>query len=65
MKIFLAHGTKDMLVPMRVFRDTKARVAHTAGEEVLETHEYQGMSHVLSGPELRDMCNFLERIVPE
>lgn len=65
MKIFLAHGTKDMLVPMRVFRDTKARVAHTAGEEVLETHEYQGMSHVLSGPELRDMCNFLEMIVPE
>lgn len=65
MKIFLAHGTKDMLVPMRVYRDAKARVAHTAGEEVLETHEYQGMSHVLSGPELRDMCIFLEKVVPE
>jgi predicted esterase len=67
MKIFLAHGTKDMLVPMRVFRDTKARVQHTVGEgrEVLECHEYEGMSHVMSGPELRDMCTFLEKVVPE
>jgi len=66
MKIFLAHGTKDMLVPMRVFRDTKARVAFTVGEEkVLESHEYEGMGHVTSGPEFRDMCEFLEKVVPE
>jgi predicted esterase len=67
MKIFLAHGTRDMLVPMRVFRDTKMRVQHTVGEgrEVLECHEYEGMSHVMSGLELRDMSSFLERVVPE
>ena len=65
MKIFLAHGTKDALVPMRVFRDTKARVTRTVGEEALESREYEGMSHVCSGPELRDVCAFLEKIVPE
>lgn len=64
MKVFLAHGTKDMLVPMRVYRDTKARVAQTVGEEMLETHEYEGMGHVASGPEFRDMSEFLEKVVP-
>jgi hypothetical protein len=47
------------------YRDTKARVAHTVGEEVLETYEYEGMGHVTSGPEFMDMCAFLERVVPE
>jgi predicted esterase len=68
MKIFLVHGTKDMLVPMRVFRDTKARVGYTLGEnenELLECHEYEGMGHVTCGPEFRDMCSFLEKVVPE
>jgi hypothetical protein len=50
---------------MRVFRDTKERVALTVGEGFLETHEYEGMGHVTSGPEFRDMCTFLERVVPE
>jgi predicted esterase len=65
MGVFLAHGTRDMLVPMRVFRDTKARVQRTVGEEVLEAHEYEGMGHVTCGPEFRDMCAFLEKVVPE
>jgi hypothetical protein len=49
---------------MRVFRDTKARVAKTVGDAALEAHEYEGMGHVTSGPEFRDMCDFLEKIVP-
>ncbi|KAN0110571.1 acyl-protein thioesterase 1 [Hyaloscypha variabilis] len=65
MKMFLAHGTRDMLVPMRVFRDTKARVVYTVGEGVLESHEYEGMGHVTCGPEFRDMCEFLEKVLPE
>jgi len=64
-RIFLAHGTRDMLVPMRVFRDTKARLEYTVGEGVLESHEYQGMGHVTCGPEFKDMCEFLEKILPE
>ncbi|TVY80286.1 Acyl-protein thioesterase [Lachnellula suecica] len=63
MRVFLGHGTKDMLVPMRMFRDAKARVAKTVGDGALESHEYQGMGHVTSGPEFRDMCEFLEKIV--
>lgn len=65
MKLFLARGTKDMLVPLRVFRDTKARVEGTTGGEVVECHEYEGLSHACSGMELRDLCSFLERVVPE
>ncbi|CZR58464.1 uncharacterized protein PAC_08356 [Phialocephala subalpina] len=65
MKVLLAHGTKDMLVPMRVFRDTKARVERTIGEEALESKEYEGMGHVTSGAEFRDICTFLEKILPE
>jgi lysophospholipase-2 len=49
---------------MRVFRDTKARVAKTVGDAALEAREYEGMGHVTSGPEFRDMCEFLEKIVP-
>ena len=64
MKVFLAHGTKDMLVPMRVFRDTKVRIKSTVGEEAVESHEYEGMGHVTSGVEFRDMCTFLEKVVP-
>ena len=48
---------------MRIFRDAKARVAKTVGEEALEAHEYE-LGHVTSGPEFRDMCDFLEKIVP-
>ncbi|KAG0650544.1 Acyl-thioesterase 1 [Hyphodiscus hymeniophilus] len=65
MKTFLAHGTKDMLVPMRVFRDTKMRVEGTVGESMVESHEYEGLGHVTSGVEFRDMCLFLEKILPE
>jgi len=64
MRIFLAHGTKDMLVPMRVYRDTKARLEKIVGESMLEAREYEGMGHVTSGAEFRNMCDFLEEIVP-
>lgn len=64
MKIFLAHGTKDMLVPMRIFRDTKKEIEDVVGEARLEAKEYEGMPHATSGIELRDMCTFLEKIVP-
>lgn len=63
MKVFLAHGTKDMLVPMRVFRDTRERVRYTVGEEMVESREYEGMGHVASGLEFRDMCGFLEAVL--
>jgi len=63
MKVFLGHGRKDMLVPMRVFRDAKVRIAETVGEEALEVHEYE-QGHITSGLEFRDLCDFLEKVVP-
>lgn len=64
MQVFLAHGTKDMLVPTRVFRDAKKRIEDFVGEDVLEVKVYEGLGHVTRGDEFRDMCSFLERILP-
>jgi len=63
MKVFLAHGTRDQMVPVRIYRDYVPRVEAMIGE--VEAHTYEGMAHVTSGLEFRDMCNFLEKIVPE
>ncbi|KAK0111255.1 hypothetical protein ONS95_001627 [Cadophora gregata] len=65
MKVFIGHGTKDMLVPMRIFRDARERVKYTIGEENLESHEYEGLGHTASGAMFRDMCGFLEKMIPE
>ncbi|KAG4437086.1 hypothetical protein IFR05_007420 [Cadophora sp. M221] len=65
MKVFMAHGTKDMLVPVRVFRDSREKVMHTVGEGNVESHEYKGLGHTASGAMFRDMCGFLEKVVPE
>lgn len=64
MKVFLAHGTKDMLVPVRMFRRSKEKVGKIVGEKMLEAHEYEGMGHVTSGVEFKDMCEFLEKLIP-
>lgn len=63
MKILLGHGSKDMLVPMRVYRETLKRVQGIVGEEGVEGKVYEGMGHVFSGAELRDVCGFLEGVV--
>jgi predicted esterase len=64
MRLFMGHGTRDMLVPMRVFRDAKSRIEKVVGGDVMECKEYEGMGHVTSGAEFRDMCGFLEKVVP-
>lgn len=64
MRVFLGHGTRDFLVPMRIFHETKERVEKLVGEDVFEAHEYEGMGHVTCGKEFMDMCAFLERVVP-
>ena len=53
-----------MLIPMRIFRDTKMRLERIVGEGVLEPKVYEGMGRVTCGAEFRDMCSFLERVVP-
>ncbi|CZS91822.1 uncharacterized protein RAG0_02364 [Rhynchosporium agropyri] len=65
MKVLLGHGTKDMLVPVRIFRETKERIVFTVGEDRVEGYEYQGLGHTANGAMFRDMYNFLEKVIPE
>jgi len=62
--IFLARGQKDMLVPKRIHTQT-LKALETIGATGVESKEYEGLGHSLSGPLLKDMCAFLERVVPD
>ena len=48
---------------MRLFYTTKNSVKDVVGEESMGTREYEGIGHICSDPELRDMCTFLEKVV--
>ncbi|RAL66726.1 hypothetical protein DID88_007509 [Monilinia fructigena] len=63
---FLVHGSRDMLVPMRVFRDTRKRVERImgVGEEQegnndenlsLRVKIYEGLGHRTCGSEFKDL----------
>ena len=51
------------LFQMRIFRETKKRLVDLVGKERLDAHEYEGLGHVASGAEFREMCVFLEKIL--
>ncbi|KAF2031864.1 acyl-protein thioesterase 1 [Setomelanomma holmii] len=64
-EVFLARGTGDRLVPKRYHRLCHERLVELGvKEDRLTLKEYEGMGHVMSGPELRDLCEWLERVVP-
>lgn len=63
--IFLARGTGDRLVPKRYHRMCwEALAKFGVKEDVLTIKEYEGMGHVMGGAELRDLCSWLEEVVP-
>jgi lysophospholipase-2 len=63
--VFLARGSKDQMIPKRVWSQTLTRLKELGMHESdLEVHEYDGLGHSLSGPVLRDFCSFVERYVP-
>jgi lysophospholipase-1 len=65
-EVFLARGTSDRLVPKRHHRLCYEKLYELGVKEDLVTlKEYEGMVHVMGGPELRDMCTWLERVVPQ
>lgn len=65
MKIFLARGTSDMLVPKRYFRVCNEKLSELGiNQENLTLKEYAGMGHRMGSEELRDLCEWLERVVP-
>ena len=63
-KWLLAHGSKDMLVPTRLFEQEKQELAKWTKPENVEDHVYQGMGHSSSPAQLRDMLIWLEKILP-
>ncbi len=63
--VFLMRGSKDMLVPRRYYSMCIARLKELGvSEDLLELHEYEGLGHSASGAVFRDMCAWLEKIVP-
>ena len=62
-KWFLAHGTRDQLVPMRIFRKYRDKLVSWEGDNV-EAKAYNGMPHSTSGAEIRDLCYWLEKVLP-
>lgn len=63
-KWFLGHGSRDQLVPKRMFMRYKDQIEGWEGERV-EAKLYEGMGHSTVGAEVRDLCGWLERAVPE
>lgn len=56
---FLAHGSRDQLVPRRIFTSYRDKLKDCDGDSV-EAHIYEGMNHSTTGPEIRDLCTWLE-----
>ena len=64
--LFLARGQKDMLIPKRVWSQTIKKLEDLGvNQSAMEVHEYEGLGHSLSGPVLRDLCKWLERVIPK
>lgn len=61
-KWFLAHGSRDQLVPRRMFLKYKDKVEGWEGERV-EARLYEGMGHTTVGAEVGDLCAWLERVL--
>lgn len=61
---FIMRGNRDVLVPRRFLRIcTEKLVAIGIPDDAAEVHEYE-VGHAISAACLRDMCGWLERILP-
>ena len=61
--IFLARGTKDSLIPKRVWNQTLKGLKGLSATNV-EEHEYEA-AHTIHGPMLRDLCIWMEKVIPK
>ena len=61
---FLAHGSRDMVVPRRMFTRYQEKLEVWQRDRV-EARVYDGMGHSTAGAELRDPCAWLEKVLPE
>lgn len=64
-KLFVARGTIDPLIPKRVWNYTLQGLTDLGvPDSALDVHVYEGLAHTINGPLLRDLCAWLEGIVP-
>lgn len=64
-KWFMGHGSRDVLVPTKLFRKQKEELAKWVDfERDVEDHLYDNMAHSFVAAELRDMLAWLSKIVP-
>ena len=61
-KWFLAHGSRDQLVPRRMFTSYRESLEKWEGDNV-EARVYEGMPHSTTGAEIKDLCSWLERVL--
>lgn len=63
--LFLVRGQRDQQIPKRIWNLTLKHLELLGvSKDSLEVKEYEGVGHSLTGPVLRDLCSFLERVVP-
>jgi predicted esterase len=62
--LFLASGQKDSLIPKRI-RNQTVKALEALGWTGIEAHEYEGQGHTISGPMLRDLCSWMEWVIPK
>lgn len=63
--VFLARGTKDMLVPRRYYSAALQKLKELGlKDDHIEAREYEGMGHTAGGAVLRDLCAWLEKVIP-
>jgi lysophospholipase-1 len=64
-ELFLARGSGDRLVPKRYHRLCFEKLYELGVKKACTTlREYEGLGHVMGGAELRDLCIWLEQVVP-
>jgi lysophospholipase-1 len=64
-EVFLGRGTGDRLVPKRYHRLCYENLyKYGVKEERVSIKEYEGLGHVMNAAELKDLCAWLERVLP-
>lgn len=64
-KWFYVHGSKDILVPGKLFVQGKEELTKWIdADKDLEDHLYEGMGHNTTNKELKDMLGWLSAVLP-
>lgn len=65
LNILFTRGTKDILVPKRYFKQCHERLVELgANQDCMTLQEFEGLGHSLSAMVMRNMCEWLEKILP-